>query len=339
MMSVMRPGPRRHHDDPVRQVDRLGDRVRDEHDGGLGGGTDPQQFGLHVLTGHLVERAERFVHQQQRRMRGERPGDGDTLLHPAGQLPRACARRSPAAGRVRASPRRACRRLALSQPLSSSGSSMFLRDGAPVEQARLLERHAVVLVETGLAAGLPLTSTCPPSARSGWRSAAAASTCRSPTARSATRTRPAATTRSMSTSASTWFGRPALKTIDTRSTMPPPTSTRRGDVRRMGRRRVTSASAVGCAWRRDRCATMNPNIDEAEQAAPNTAVYTCAGSLGGLLAVGERGGRRRRGRRRDLRHDHPDHRCRSRPVSAPGTIDGIAAGKRSCTACCHQPAA
>ena len=51
-------------------------------------GADPQQLGLHVLAGHLVEGAERLVHQQQRRVGGERPGDGDPLLHAARQLPR-----------------------------------------------------------------------------------------------------------------------------------------------------------------------------------------------------------------------------------------------------------
>ena len=34
MTSVIRPGPRRHHDDAVGEVHRLGDRVGDEHDRG-----------------------------------------------------------------------------------------------------------------------------------------------------------------------------------------------------------------------------------------------------------------------------------------------------------------
>ena len=55
---------------------------------------DPQQLGLHVLAGHLVERAERLVHQQQRGMRGQRAGDRDALLHAARQLPRHVRRRT-----------------------------------------------------------------------------------------------------------------------------------------------------------------------------------------------------------------------------------------------------
>ena len=44
--------------------------------------------GVHPLAGHLVERAERLVHQQDRRLEGERPGDRDALLHAARQLVR-----------------------------------------------------------------------------------------------------------------------------------------------------------------------------------------------------------------------------------------------------------
>ena len=78
--------PRRHHDDPVGQEHRLGDRVGHEHDGGAGLGADAEQLGLHALAGHLVERAERLVHEQQPRALGERAGDRDALLHAAGEL-------------------------------------------------------------------------------------------------------------------------------------------------------------------------------------------------------------------------------------------------------------
>ena len=143
------PRARRHHDDPVGQVHRLGDRVRDEHDRRVGRRTDLQQFGLHVLTSHLVERTERFVHQQQRRVCRERPSDRDPLLHTPRELPRHVTgefrefdefehfvRAGPTPGLVPA--------LQLERQLD------VLLDGAPVEQARLLERHAVVLVEAGL---------------------------------------------------------------------------------------------------------------------------------------------------------------------------------------------
>ena len=52
---------------------------------------DPQQLEVHPLAGHLVERAERLVHQQDRRVEGERAGDRDALLHAARELPRVVA--------------------------------------------------------------------------------------------------------------------------------------------------------------------------------------------------------------------------------------------------------
>ena len=142
-------GPRRHHHDPVGEEHRLGDRVGDEDHGGAGLGADPHQLGLHALAGHLVERAERLVHQQQPRPLGERPGDRDALLHaarelvgvPVGEVGEADqleqlgdARR--ARGAVDA--------VQLERQLD------VRRDRAPRQQARLLEGDAVVLVEPGL---------------------------------------------------------------------------------------------------------------------------------------------------------------------------------------------
>ena len=49
---------------------------------------DPQQLEVEPLARHLVERAERLVHQQQRRVERERTGDRDAHLHAAGELPR-----------------------------------------------------------------------------------------------------------------------------------------------------------------------------------------------------------------------------------------------------------
>ena len=77
---------RRHHDDPVGEEHGLGDRVGHEDDGGAGLGADADELGLHALAGHLVEGAERLVHQQQPRALGERARDRDALLHAAGEL-------------------------------------------------------------------------------------------------------------------------------------------------------------------------------------------------------------------------------------------------------------
>ena len=80
--------PRRHDDDAGREEDRLGDRVRDEDDGGERLLPDPEQLVVQPLPRHLVERAERLVHQQQRRRERERARDRHALLHAARQLPR-----------------------------------------------------------------------------------------------------------------------------------------------------------------------------------------------------------------------------------------------------------
>ena len=48
----------------------------------------PGQQVAHVGAGDLVEGGERLVHQQQRGAEGDRPHEGDALLHAARQLVR-----------------------------------------------------------------------------------------------------------------------------------------------------------------------------------------------------------------------------------------------------------
>ena len=87
-IPVIRPGRARHDDDARREEDRLGDRVRDEDDRGARSLPDPEQLHVQPLARHLVERAERLVHEQERRVERERARDRDALLHPARELPR-----------------------------------------------------------------------------------------------------------------------------------------------------------------------------------------------------------------------------------------------------------
>ena len=83
--------PRRHHQHPVGHRHRLVDAVRDEHGRarplGLGRRHRPEmeQLVAHLLAGDLVQRRERLVHQQQRRIERQRAGNRDPLLHPARQ--------------------------------------------------------------------------------------------------------------------------------------------------------------------------------------------------------------------------------------------------------------
>src|SRR5690606_1236591 len=71
---VNTPRPRRHHDYARGEEHRLGYRVGDEHHRLTSLLPEPQQLEVHGLAGDLVERPERFVHQQQLGVEGQRPG-------------------------------------------------------------------------------------------------------------------------------------------------------------------------------------------------------------------------------------------------------------------------
>ena len=79
-------GPAGHDDDPVGEHDGLGDRVGHEHHRGLALLGQLQQEVAHLGAGDLVERGEGLVHEQHRRVEGERPDERHPLLHAAGQL-------------------------------------------------------------------------------------------------------------------------------------------------------------------------------------------------------------------------------------------------------------
>ena len=148
MTSVMRPGSGAHDDDPRRQEDRLRDRMGHEHDGDPGLLPDAQDLLVHPLAGHLVERTERLVHQQDRRLEGERPGDRDPLLHPARQLVRMVLDEVAQLDEVEhllgpRAPSRAVVAHQLERELD------VVLDRPPVEQDRRLEDHPVVAIEAG----------------------------------------------------------------------------------------------------------------------------------------------------------------------------------------------
>src|SRR5215510_4349545 len=77
---------RRHHHHSIGQQQRFLDRVSHEENGLAGGRPDLGEFVLHEPPRLGVQRAERFVHQENLRIVRESPGDGDPLLHPAGEL-------------------------------------------------------------------------------------------------------------------------------------------------------------------------------------------------------------------------------------------------------------
>ena len=98
--------------DPVAHPHRLVDVVGDEHDRLAQLALQPQELVLQPVADDRVDRAERLVHQQHRRVGGERAGHADPLALAAGELVRVAARRS----------------VAGSRPTSSSSSSTRARD-------------------------------------------------------------------------------------------------------------------------------------------------------------------------------------------------------------------
>ena len=98
MLGRARPGQIDGNDryDPTRSRAHHGDGIGQEHRFGYGVGHEerrrhplgpyPQQFEVEPLAGHLVQRAERLVEEQDPRLGHQRPGDRHPLAHPAGEL-------------------------------------------------------------------------------------------------------------------------------------------------------------------------------------------------------------------------------------------------------------
>ena len=65
---------------------RLGYRMGDEQNGLRPFRPDAQQLEAHFIAGERIKRRERLVHQQNVGIEQQRPGDGDALLHAAGEF-------------------------------------------------------------------------------------------------------------------------------------------------------------------------------------------------------------------------------------------------------------
>src|SRR3981081_2857104 len=77
--------PPAHDGDPVRQEYGLGDAMGDEYHGLAVALPDIEQLEIHLVAGERVERAERLVHQQYRRVVDERAADAGPLPHAPGE--------------------------------------------------------------------------------------------------------------------------------------------------------------------------------------------------------------------------------------------------------------
>src|SRR5262245_31226377 len=80
--------PRGHYDDPLGEIDRLEHRMGDEDDGLAQRLPERQEVVVEAKARDLVERGERLVHQQERRLGDERARDRGAHLHPARELAR-----------------------------------------------------------------------------------------------------------------------------------------------------------------------------------------------------------------------------------------------------------
>src|SRR5215510_3274342 len=140
--------PRAHHHDPVAQIDGFVEVVGDEQNGLAGLALDPQQLQLQDLARLRIERAERLIHEQNRRIDGERASEIDALLHTARQLVRELL----AGG---AEPDKLKQRLGTLAALASRHALELeaeLHIGArraPGQQIRLLEHEAAIAPGAG----------------------------------------------------------------------------------------------------------------------------------------------------------------------------------------------
>ena len=79
---------RRHHDDPVGEIDAFEHRMGDENDRRIEFAFERDEIVVKLDARDFVQRGERLVHQEDRRPRDESAGDRDAHLHAAGQFAR-----------------------------------------------------------------------------------------------------------------------------------------------------------------------------------------------------------------------------------------------------------
>ena len=125
--------------DLVAHLDGLLDIVGDQHHGLVQLRLEPEELILQGGSDNRVDRAERLVHQQHRRVGGQRPGHPDPLLLPAGQLVRVAAGQALVQADQRHELPGAGPGLALAPADQQRHGADVVLDGPVREQARLLD--------------------------------------------------------------------------------------------------------------------------------------------------------------------------------------------------------
>ncbi len=135
-------GTRAHHRDPIAEQDRLVDRMGDEHHGLalVGPFHERKQLLLQDLAGLRVECRERLIHQQDRRVHGERAHQPHALLHSAGQLVGIMALEAgePDHVQIMCDPRAD---FGARHARHGQSESAIVVDGLPRQQPEMLEHH------------------------------------------------------------------------------------------------------------------------------------------------------------------------------------------------------
>ena len=137
-----------HQADAVRHDERLVLVVRDIEDGDAESRMQLLDLELHLVAQLLVERAERLVHEDDRRPVDEAARERDPLLLAAGELAREPLRH---AGELHGLERVGDGPLDLGvrQPPHAEREGDVLEDGQVREQGIVLENHADVALKTG----------------------------------------------------------------------------------------------------------------------------------------------------------------------------------------------
>ena len=182
-VAATRPGRRREQHDPIGESGRLPHVVGDEEDREPPLLPQPFELVVEQVAGHGVERAERFVHEHDVGVLGERPGQRHPLAHAARQL----------VGTLVGEALEVDDPEQLGHPVLATAPSVRLATSAPARRCEPRSATGTAPTPGTSSAVRPVDGDrCRRSAGRGRRRGSAASTCRSPRHRSGRRTRRAA---------------------------------------------------------------------------------------------------------------------------------------------------